>query len=198
MDASPDFIDSESLRRIKTAPIDRAGKYMEVMLDRDRYMDEAAILGGETVKLKPEFQEAAIRCGRAGLARIRLNGCNNDAQTDANNLWVRLVVPHPLVNEAVEALRVAELDGDLGPLAALTAKLAVPADAWLAFGERSLQKGVDFFCSPKKFAQLVKWEADSRRDRRVECRISGEVVSVAVMPETDRERRLRDLKRGRR
>ena len=63
------------------------------------------------------------------------------------------------LDEAVEAVRVAELDGDYSQLDALADRLALPVDDWLAPGERLLRRGVDFDARPSTFLRFLRAKA---------------------------------------
>lgn len=184
------FIDPESSphcrRRITTAPIDRARKFMLVQLDRDGYVDDAPFIGAP-IQLNPGFLEAANRCCRAGVDRIWFRGYTQEFRYSTYERSVNLFVPCEYVEEAVDALRAAELDGQMAKLDALATKLAVPFDDWSALGERTFHHGVDFPCRPAHFLRLLRGSAESR-GLRLRGHVHGESVRIAVTPETVRER----------
>lgn len=183
-------------RLITIEPIGRARKWVRIQLNRDTYADSWPVVGAAAY-LKPGFQEAADCCADAGLDRLLVQGCTARVTAGgASERWVTLAVPSESQDAAVKALIAAELHGDLAPLQELRKTLAVPFDDWLAPGEHVFRRGVDFSCSPQTFRSLLRSEADARRDRRLECKIVGEMVSIVVTPESETERLMRKVRRG--
>jgi hypothetical protein len=104
---------------------------------------------------------------------------------------VTLNVPYLLADQAAEALRAAEMDGDLSGLQALTAALAVPLGEWLRPGEQELRRGVDFTAAPTAFLKFLRAKAEARG-----LRLNGRAVHGAVwvrpeMPAASAELRAR-------
>jgi hypothetical protein len=62
--------------------------------------------------------------------------------------YITVYVPFGLAGEAAAALQAAEMDGDVTGLNALTEKLTLPLDDWLAPGERALVQGATSRAGP--------------------------------------------------
>lgn len=109
------------------------GRYFtHVTLDRDEYVYTAQQDGrGAEVELSAEFTAALRRCVDAASDYLWVQGYPGDFTNYAGPSLITLDVPFPLADQAAEALRAAEMDGDLSGLEALTASLAVPLDGWL-------------------------------------------------------------------
>jgi len=129
--------------------------HARVELDRDRWVDRHA----DAEELDPAFQSAVERCQDAGVWRIWLDGSNREFSWSAGGRWITLLVPVYLVQDAVAALKAAELRSDLSRINRLTAKMAAPFDEWLAPGERHLELGADFTCTPQHFLELLRAKA---------------------------------------
>lgn len=194
------FVDPElcghARRFIITQTIRRPRRHVHLVLDRDSYVDCWPELG-RAVCLSPSLQAALERCVEAGQLRLWVSDGIN-AKASVWDRYVTLVIPEARRNEAIEALRVAELEGRLEPLEALTVGMAVPLEDWLAPGPHVFQRGVDFTCSATKFLFLLKTEADRRGDRRVVGKQDGDAVTVDVTFETKSQWLLRNSRRLRR
>lgn len=107
-----------------------------VQLNRDTYVDKLHKPGG----ISRGFKAAAETCARAGLDRIWAEGLWQDQECDVapTDRWVNLYVPLALVDAAIEALRSADLSGDLGPLHKLTDTLHAETEALMVTRPSSL------------------------------------------------------------
>ncbi|WP_148062053.1 hypothetical protein [Micromonospora aurantiaca] len=130
-----------------------------VELDRDNWMESGQ---HEDRKISDDFRQAADRCVRAGIDRLWLEGETRGFSWGSGDYYVTLFVPVRHADEAVRALRAAEVRGDTRPLHRLADKLAPPYDKWLSPGERKLQLGVDFRCPPTRLVKLLRAQAKER------------------------------------
>lgn len=133
-----------------------------VELDRDNWMESGQY---EERKLGDDFRQAADRCIQAGIARLWLDGETQGFSWGSGDHHVTLFVPVRDADEAVRALRAAELRNDTRPLHKLADKLQPPYDKWLRPGERKLLLGVDFHCPPTRLRNLLRTEAKGRNLR---------------------------------
>lgn len=191
------FIDSEpckhARRYITTRTLSRPRRHVYVELNRDSYVDCWPELGA-AVHLSPAFLAAVERCREAGQLRLWIsNGVN--APAGASERFITLAIPEAYRDEAVEALRAAELEARLEPLETLTTKLAVPIEEWLTPGHHLFRRGVDFTCSTSQFLFLLRTDADKRRDRRIVSQVNGDIVTVDITAETSLQWLLRNRRR---
>lgn len=145
-----------------------------VTLDRDEWHHQQT-QRGINADTPREFLDAVHRCNDAAADHLWVNGYAGGFSGGAGNTYIDLYTPYPFIDDAMEALRTAEVDRNYQPLEALAGKLTPPLDEWLAPGERILRRGVDFHCSPARFLHNLRALA-SRRGLRLNgrvCQING-------------------------
>lgn len=175
------------LRRIEV----RVGRWFAtVELDRDDYVKQARSAGHtDGGGLNPAFATAIRRCADAAYDHLWVNGYSGGFLGGLGPSYVTLPVPFALADEAAEALRTAEMEGDVTPLEALTTKLAIPLDQWLAPGERQLRRGIDFAGSPSGVLTYLRQRASARGLRLNGRAVPGGVWVRPQMPAANRELR---------
>lgn len=176
-------------RRIDIEP----GRYFTtVTLDRDDYAYRLDSQGHTAeAELSAEFTEAVLRFLNCACDHLWVNGYPGGFSYGLGPGTVTLFVPYALADQAAEALRAAEIDGDVHELDVLAEALKVPLDDWLAPGERELRRGVDFAATPSAFLQFLRGKARARG-----LRLNGRAVPGAIwvrpqMPPLRRELRSR-------
>ncbi|RSM44504.1 hypothetical protein DMB66_52290 [Actinoplanes sp. ATCC 53533] len=169
----------------------RLGRWFAtVELNRDDYVDHARSQGrDDDVEISPEFKEALERCADAACDHLWVSGYPGGFIGGTGPHFVTLPVPFAFADEACEALRAAEMDGDVTGLDALTTKLAVPLDRWLAPGERQLRRGIDFSGPPSSMLKFLRYRADARGLRLNGRAVPGAVWVSPVMPPARRHLR---------
>lgn len=176
-------------RRIDIEP---GRHFTTVTLDRDDYAYRLESQGHTAeAGLAADFTEAVRRFLDCACDHLWVNGYPGGFFYGLGPSHVTLFVPYALADQAAEALRAAEIDGDLRKLDVLAETLKVPLDDWLAPGERELRRGVDFAASPSAFLQFLRGKARERG-----LRLNGRAVPGAVwvrpqMPPLHRELRIR-------
>jgi hypothetical protein len=153
--------------------------YARVELDRDAWMSRHATSEDSAgVEVPAEFLAAVERCREAGIWRIWLSGAKTAPFTwGSGSEWITLFVPADRIKESVAALKTAELRGDLSRLERLTKGMAAPFESWLAPGERYLQMGIDFACTPAQFLSVLRGKA-KELGLRLNGRVDGNGVWV--------------------
>ncbi|MCZ2818029.1 hypothetical protein [Modestobacter sp. VKM Ac-2984] len=132
-------------------------------LDRDNYVYTARQQGrGAEAELRPGFADAVKKCVDAASDYLWVHGYAGGFVHSPGPGTISMSVPFPLADQAAEALRAAEMDGDLTGLEALTEAVTVPLDEWLQPGERQLRQGVDFTSAPSAFLQFLRARARAR------------------------------------
>jgi hypothetical protein len=155
----------------------RLGRWFAtVELNRDDYVDLARSEGRvDDVEISPAFKEALERCAEAAYDHLWVSGYPGGFVGGTGPHFVTLPVPFAFADEACEALRAAEMDGDVTGFDTLTTKLAIPLDTWLAPGERQLRRGIDFAGPPSSMLKFLRYRADARG-----LRLNGRAVPGAV------------------
>lgn len=171
----------------RTVKVEARRQFAAVTLDRDDYAYRAAAEGRADAELAPEFAAAVKRCVDAACDYLWVHGYAGSFFYGTSSSFVTLFVPFELADEAGQALRAAELEGDLSGIGALTSRMAVPLDAWLAPGERELRQGIDFWTSPTAFLRYLRGRADARGLRLNGRAVAGAVWVRPTMPLSRRE-----------
>lgn len=156
--------------------------FSSVTLNRDALCFYGAAEGRDAEReLRAGFADAARKCIDAAASYLWAHGYSGDVMCLTGPNFVTLPVPFELAEDATEALRIAEQDGDFTGLRTLTARLAIPLERWLAPGERELRQGVDFVAAPTTFLAFLRAAAKSRG-----IRLNGRAVpgAVWVRPQT--------------
>lgn len=178
-----------SARRIDIEP---NRHFTRVALDRDEYVYNARRDGRDAeVELSPQFAAALRRCSDAAYDHLWAHGYSGGFTNSIGPSHVDLNVPYSLADQAAEALRAAEMEGDVTGLDALTAALAVPLDQWLRPGDRELRRGVDFSATPTAFLTFLRAKARERGLRLNGRAIPGAVWVRPEMPAASVELRTR-------
>lgn len=149
----PLYLDPERSRKIFVYP---HSHYAKVVLDRDDFLDRTG------KPLASGILDAVDECAKAAHERIWLNGGPSGFVRPHNDRWVAIQVPYENIEQAVEALRVAELHGDLSKLGALALHLRISFDKWLTPGLHEVRRGIDFACTPDRFSTIIKLKAKQR------------------------------------
>lgn len=145
-----------------------------VTLDRDEYVYRASRSGGDAA-LPAAFTRAARACTDSATDHLYVHGYAGGFVFSTGPSRVTIPVPFALADRAAQALRTAEIGGDVSELEALAADLTVPLDEWLAPGERELRRGVDFTAAPSAFLAFLRGKAATRG-----LRLNGRAVDGAV------------------
>lgn len=158
--------------------------YARVELDREGHVERnRSAVGG-----LPEPVMAAVeRVRESAMDRIWLAGYRGGFTFSDDVDRVALCIDFRHVDEAIDALRSAELDHDPAKLDALAQALALPVDDWLAPGERQLVRGIDFDVRPTVFLRFLRGKASAQR-----LRLNGRatVDGVWVRPQLTATERL--------
>jgi hypothetical protein len=113
-------------RRYRPRSIDiQPGRWFTTLhLDRDDHVYRARAEGRPAdADLRSGFGEALTRCMDAACNYLWVNGYPGGFSYGQGPNGVTLSVPFQLADEACEALRAAEMDGDMSKLDAIIAKL---------------------------------------------------------------------------
>lgn len=150
--------------------------FTRVTLDRDNYVYTARQEGRDAdAELRPGFADAVRKCADAASDYLWVHGYSGGFTGYTGPSLVSVDVPFPLADQTAEALRAAELHGDLTGLEALTEAVTVPLEDWLAPGERELRRGVDFTSAPSAFLAFLRAKTQARG-----LRLNGRAVPGAV------------------
>ncbi len=160
-------------RRIDVRP----GRWFTTLtLDRDDYVWRARKDRRDAdADLRPGFEDALARYMNAACTYLWADGYPGTFLTSLGPETVTIVAPFAMADEAAQALKSAEMDGDMTKLEAVAAKLVIPLDQWLAPGERELRRGVDFTAPPTAFLRFLRAEASKRG-----LRLNGRAMPHAV------------------
>lgn len=155
-----------------------------ITLNRDGYCDTHG-----TDKLPAEYTDALDRCRTACGDRIWADGYTGNFSWGNGPRFITLFAPYEHGDAVVDALRVAELDQDYTGLHAIAEAVAPPISQWLAPGERTLRRGIDFRCTPNQFVTVIRGFAKGRGLRANARAIGDEVWVRPILNETERHRR---------
>lgn len=130
--------------------------YARVELDREHHVDgNRSTEGG----LPGSVMAAVERVRERAMDQLWLAGYRGGFTFGDDVERVALCIDFRHIDEAVAALRSAELDHDPAKLDALAEALALPVDDWLAPGERQLVRGIDFDGRPTAFLRFLRGKA---------------------------------------
>lgn len=163
----PRFVDVEPSR-----------DFAVVVLNRDDFVDRARVHGIDPTV--PEAMKKVVdRCAQAARDRLLVDGVVTTRNPVPDDRFLELGIPYRYIDDAVEALRDAELKGNLEGLSRLTDRLTVPFDEWLAPGNRELRRGIDFHCTPNHLLRVLRNKA---KDRGIRVNGRAELDRVTVDP----------------
>ena len=149
-----------------------------VVLNRDDFVDRARVHSIDP-SVPEAMKKAVDRCAQAALDRLLVDGVVTTRNPFPDDRFLELVIPYRYIDDAVEALSDAELEGNLEGLSRLTDHLTVPFDEWLAPGNRELRRGIDFRGTPNHLLRVLRNKA---KDRGIRVRGRAELDRVAVDP----------------
>jgi hypothetical protein len=115
--------EGEELQTGARLRIVRRELYCKVQIDRDILMDRLTRPGADGRDVPEDVLESVRRLGRAGIQVVRALGVTEDLALDETSRWYGVNVPLDYGDQAVTALRAAELTGDTSLLERLTRRL---------------------------------------------------------------------------
>ncbi|MER7280464.1 GNAT family N-acetyltransferase [Dactylosporangium sp. NPDC000244] len=147
--------------------------FATVTLDRDGYVETRE--HPEDGELSTAFKDAIKRVTDSAIERLWIAGHPHDFSYSSGPRYVTTFAEYQNLDETIEALQLAEIDGDVTNLHALADRLALPFDEWLAPGERELIRGVDFNGKPSALLEMLRSKA-----KDLELRLNGRATPSGV------------------
>lgn len=162
--------------------VHRTRTWVRVELDRDQLVDRL------THRRLPWHVPACIlqateQANTAGVHSIWLTtGARSAFYSGQGDRWRVLHVPTEHETAAVAAMVISDISSDIELMKELTKALAPPYDDWLrpGSGPRYLEAGLDFHCSPRCAAMVLRIAA---RERGVKARARPVRRAVRIDPQ---------------